>query len=101
SVGLITYMRTDSTQVATVAQAEARTVIAARFGPEYLPPSPPQYTKKVRGAQEAHEAIRPAAVARDPESLAAFLTGEQVRLYRLIWQRFLASQMAPALLDQT
>jgi DNA topoisomerase-1 len=101
SVGLITYMRTDSTQVATVAQDEARTVIAGRFGPEYVPASPPQYTKKVRGAQEAHEAIRPTAVARDPDSVAANLTSEQLRLYRLIWQRFLASQMAPALLDQT
>ena len=101
SVGLITYMRTDSTQVATVAQEEARTVIAARYGREYVPASPPQYTKKVRGAQEAHEAIRPTAVARDPDSVAPYLTGEQLRLYRLIWQRFVASQMAPAVLDQT
>ena len=101
SVGLITYMRTDSTNVATSAQAEAREVIAARYGAAYLPASPPTYTKKVRGAQEAHEAIRPTTVARDPDSLLPFLSGEQLRLYRLIWQRFLASQMAPALLDQT
>ncbi|MGI8587665.1 MAG: type I DNA topoisomerase [Chloroflexia bacterium] len=101
SVGLITYMRTDSTQVATSAQDEARTVIADRYGPDYLPSSPPLYTKKVRGAQEAHEAIRPTGPSRAPESLAAHLTGEQAKLYRLIWQRFIASQMAPAVLDQT
>ncbi|HMA35496.1 MAG TPA: type I DNA topoisomerase [Chloroflexia bacterium] len=101
AVGLITYMRTDSTQVAMSAQDEARTVIAARYGREYLPASAPQYTKKVRGAQEAHEAIRPTSPGRDPDSLTAHLTGEQLRLYRLIWQRFIASQMAPALLDQT
>jgi DNA topoisomerase-1 len=101
SVGLITYMRTDSTNVAASAQAEAREVIAARYGEAYLPPRPPTYTKKVRGAQEAHEAIRPTTVARDPDSLLPFLSGEQLRLYRLIWQRFVASQMAPALLDQT
>jgi DNA topoisomerase-1 len=101
SVGLITYMRTDSTNVAASAQAEARAVIAGRYGEAYLPPAPPQYTRKVRGAQEAHEAIRPTSVGRDPESLTPFLSGEQLRLYRLIWQRFVASQMAPAILDQT
>lgn len=101
SVGLITYMRTDSTQVATSAQEEARTTIAARFGPEYVPASPPHYTKKVRGAQEAHEAIRPTSPGRDPDSLAPYLSSEQLRLYRLVWQRFIASQMAPAVLDQT
>ncbi len=101
SVGLITYMRTDSTQVAHSAQDEARVVIAERYGPPYVPASPPQYTKKVRGAQEAHEAIRPTGPGRDPDSVSAHLTGEQLRLYRLIWQRFLASQMAPAIMDQT
>ncbi len=101
SVGLITYMRTDSTQVAHSAQDEARVVIAERYGKEYVPATPPQYTKKVRGAQEAHEAIRPTGPGRDPDSVAAHLTGEQLRLYRLIWQRFLASQMAPAIMDQT
>jgi DNA topoisomerase-1 len=101
AVGLITYMRTDSTQVASSAQEEVREVIAARFGPEYVPASPPQYTKKVRGAQEAHEAIRPTTAGRDPDSVAPYLTAEQLRLYRLIWQRFVASQMAPAVLDQT
>ena len=101
SVGLITYMRTDSTQVAHSAQDEARVVIAERYGPAYVPASPPQYTKKVRGAQEAHEAIRPTEPRRDPDSVSAHLSGEQLRLYRLIWQRFLASQMAPAIMDQT
>ncbi|MDQ2808232.1 MAG: type I DNA topoisomerase [Chloroflexota bacterium] len=101
SVGLITYMRTDSTQVAHSAQDEARVVIAERYGAAYVPASPPQYTKKVRGAQEAHEAIRPTGPGRDPDAVSAHLSGEQLRLYRLIWQRFIASQMAPAIMDQT
>ncbi|HET8628949.1 MAG TPA: type I DNA topoisomerase [Thermomicrobiales bacterium] len=101
TVGLITYMRTDSTNVATVAQAEARDVIGARFGPEFLPERPPVYARKAKGAQEAHEAIRPSSVARDPEALRPHLTSMQYRLYRLIWQRFVASQMRPALLDST
>jgi DNA topoisomerase-1 len=99
--GLITYMRTDSTNVATSAQAAARETIARRYGAEYLPERPPLYTRKAKGAQEAHEAIRPTSPQRDPASVKPFLTGYQFRLYQLIWQRFTASQMRPALLDQT
>jgi len=92
-VGLITYMRTDSTRVAPEAQAAAREVIAERFGESYLPPAPRQYASR-RGAQEAHEAIRPTSPARTPEAVATMLTDEaQVKLYRLIWSRFMASQM--------
>ncbi len=101
TTGLITYMRTDSTNVAAVAQEEARRVIADKFGPEFVPERPPVYTRKAKGAQEAHEAIRPASVARDPESVRPFLSSMQYRLYRLIWQRFVASQMRPAQLDNT
>ncbi len=101
TVGLITYMRTDSTNIAAVAQQEAREVIAAKYGPDYVPEKPPVYTRKAKGAQEAHEAIRPSGVARDPEALRPFLSNQQYRLYRLIWQRFVASQMRPALLDST
>lgn len=101
STGLITYMRTDSTNVASVAQQEARQVIAAKYGPEYVPATPPAYARKAKGAQEAHEAIRPTSAARDPESVRGFLNNDQNRLYRLIWQRFLASQMANAVFDQT
>jgi len=99
-VGLITYMRTDSTRVAAEAQAEARQVITARFGAEYAGAGG-RRGKAVKGAQEAHEAIRPTSAARDPESLAGALNREQLRLYRLIWNRFLASQMAPAEVDVT
>ena len=100
-VGLITYMRTDSLNVASVAQSEARELIGARYGADFVPESPRFYKTRAKGAQEAHEAIRPTSVSRDPDSLTPFLSGEQLRLYRLIWQRFLASQMAPAILDQT
>ncbi len=99
--GLITYMRTDSTTVAASAQQAARAVISVRFGPEYVPERTPLYTKKSKGAQEAHEAIRPTSPQRDPASVKAFLTPQQFRLYQLIWQRFIASQMRPAILDQT
>jgi len=98
-VGLITYMRTDSTAIAPVAQAEAREVIKQKFGAKFLPPSPPVYKTRAKGAQEAHEAIRPTAAHRDPESLKPFLDRDQYRLYDLIWKRFIASQMAPAILD--
>ncbi len=100
-VGLITYMRTDSTSVAASAQQEARAYIAERYGPEFLPASARQYTKKVKGAQEAHEAIRPTHVRREPESVRRFLNNDQYRLYNLIWQRMVASQMADALFDVT
>ncbi len=98
-VGLITYMRTDSVNVAEVAQREARAYIAEAHGPEFLPPSPPKYKTKARGAQEAHEAIRPTSVFRTPEKVKPYLTPEQYKLYDLIWRRFVASQMAPAIYD--
>src|SRR5436190_12553770 len=94
-------MRTDSTNVASVAQQEAREVIAARYGKEYLPDAPPVYARKSQHAQEAHEAIRPTLAARDLDSIKRYLSSDQQRLYRLIWQRFIASQMANAILDQT
>jgi DNA topoisomerase-1 len=100
-VGLITYMRTDSVSVAGSAQTEARQFILGRFGKEYLPARPPQYKTRAKGAQEAHEAIRPTSVRRQPASLQPYLTRDELRLYTLIWQRFVASQMAPAILDQT
>jgi DNA topoisomerase-1 len=99
SVGLITYMRTDSVHVAVEAQAQARTVIAARYGAAYLPPSAPIYRTRSRGAQEAHEAVRPTDPARDPEAVRQHLTTEQHKLYSLVWKRFLASQMAAAEYD--
>ncbi|MHB0859039.1 MAG: type I DNA topoisomerase [Anaerolineae bacterium] len=95
-VGLITYMRTDSTQVAPEAQQEARGLIAERWGREYLPERPPVYGSRVALAQEAHEAIRPTSVLRLPETVRPHLSAQQARLYELIWQRFLASQMNPA-----
>jgi DNA topoisomerase-1 len=97
-VGLITYMRTDSVQVSREAQAEAREVIGRRFGREYLPETPPTYKSRGR-AQEAHEAIRPSEVAREPRRLSRHLTKDQLALYRLIWERFTASQMQPAVYD--
>jgi DNA topoisomerase I len=97
--GLITYMRTDSTQVAESAQQEARTYIAEKFGADFLPSETPQYRSKSRNAQEAHEAVRPTAVIRDPKSLEEYLSRDQNRLYTLIWKRFVASQMAPAVFD--
>ena len=99
--GLITYMRTDSTNVAASAQEAALATIVSKFGPAFVPDKPPVYTRKSKGAQEAHEAIRPTAPGRDPASIKGFLSAQQFRLYQLIWQRFLASQMAPAQLDGT
>jgi len=101
SVGLITYMRTDSTAVSPLAQEEARGYIAERFGREYLPERPPHYKTRAASAQEAHEAIRPTSVRREPQAIQHYLDRDQFRLYDLIWKRFLASQMAPALFDQT
>ena len=97
-LGLITYMRTDSVQISREAQEEARRVIGERFGRAYVPESPPVYRSRGR-AQEAHEAIRPSDVARDPRGLARYLTKDQLGLYRLIWERFLASQMPAAVYD--
>ncbi|MBI2863622.1 MAG: type I DNA topoisomerase [Chloroflexi bacterium] len=101
SVGLITYMRTDSTNVAASAQAEARAYIAERYGPDFVPASPRFFTRKAKGAQEAHEAIRPTSVGREPEAIKSHLTAEQHKLYDLIWKRMVASQMAAALMDTT
>ena len=100
SVGLITYMRTDSTRVASEAQQEARSYVGEFFGAAYVPASPRQYAAK-GGAQDAHEAIRPTSVYRTPDSVAKHLSAEQLKLYRLIWQRFVASQMNPAVFDVT
>ena len=101
SVGLITYMRTDSTNVAQSALREASGYIKRKFGPEYAPKSHRFYTRKVKGAQEAHEAIRPTSIGREPQAIRGFLSSEQYRLYDLIWKRMLASQMADALFDST
>jgi DNA topoisomerase-1 len=98
-VGLITYMRTDSTNVSQQAQNEAAKFISQRYGQNFLPSKPPVYKKKSRGAQEAHEAIRPTSVLRNPNGIKKKLTRDQHRLYRLIWQRFVASQMAAAVYD--
>ncbi|UCD87726.1 MAG: type I DNA topoisomerase [Desulfobacterales bacterium] len=99
-VGLITYMRTDSTRVAEEAMHEARHLIKDEFGPEYLPPNPRIFKNKKK-AQDAHEAIRPTSVAHKPERIARFLSKDQSALYELIWQRFVASQMKSALFDRT
>jgi len=98
AVGLITYMRTDAVRVAAEAQEEARQWVRSRLGTEYLPDSPPVYRAK-KSAQEAHEAIRPTAVPREPKVLARYLSKDQLALYRLVWERFLASQMLPAVYD--
>jgi len=98
-VGLITYMRTDSVNVAEAAQKEARGYIRDRFSEKFLPERPPVYKTKAKGAQEAHEAIRPTSVWREPKAIKKYLSRDQYRLYNLIWQRFVASQMAPAIFD--
>jgi len=100
ATGLITYMRTDSTRVSAEAQAEARQLILDRFGAGYLPETPNVY-KTQKAAQEAHEAIRPTSVARDPEQIRAYLDRDQHLLYKLIWNRYVSSQMTPALLEVT
>ena len=99
--GLITYMRTDSTNVASVAQQMARDAIASKFGAEFLPERPPVYTRRSKGAQEAHEAIRPTDPRRTPEMVKGHLTGPQFKVYDLIWKRFIASQMRNAIFDAT
>ncbi len=100
-VGLITYMRTDSTYVAPEAQSAARKVILQYFGEQYLPRHPPTYKTKVKSAQEAHEAIRPTDVHRTPKQVRPFLDAKQDALYTLIWRRFVASQMAKAVYEVT
>ncbi len=97
--GLITYMRTDSTNIAKSAVEEARSFISERFGEEYLPKSAPKHKTRAKGAQEAHEAIRPTSAMRTPKSLQSDLNTSQYKLYNLIWQRFIASQMATAIYD--
>lgn len=100
SVGLITYMRTDSTRVSEDALKEVREMIGERFGPEFVPQAPNVYKSK-KDAQDAHEAIRPTSAMRSPELVAKYLAEDELKLYRLIWMRFIASQMMPALFDQT
>jgi DNA topoisomerase-1 len=99
SVGLITYMRTDSVTVAGEALDELRTLIDERYGKENLPDEPRQFTTKAKNAQEAHEAVRPTSVTRTPEDLKPHLEKDQFRLYELIWRRTVASQMSPAVFD--
>jgi DNA topoisomerase-1 len=100
AVGLITYMRTDSTRVSEAALSEARDFISAQYGAGYLPEKAVHYRSK-KDAQDAHEAIRPTDVSRTPESVSRYLSKDELKLYRLVWQRFVASQMNPAIYDQT
>lgn len=101
ATGLITYMRTDSTNVSPIAQKETREFIKNTYGADFVPSTPPQYRTRAVGAQEAHEAIRPTSVMRLPEKIKPFLSNEQFKLYQVIWQRFVASQMESAILDTT
>ncbi|MFC2071318.1 type I DNA topoisomerase [Chloroflexota bacterium] len=101
SVGLITYMRTDSTRVARAAIVEAREFISTKYGAEFVPPHARSFTRIVKGAQEAHEAIRPTRIRREPSTIKAHLNANQHKLYELIWKRMVASQMAAALFDNT
>ena len=101
SVGLITYMRTDSTHVAASAIAEVRDFIAKKYGGDFLPSKPCVFARKAKWAQEAHEAIRPTKIYREPEQIKPFLNRDQLKLYQLIWRRMVASQMSPALYDTT
>jgi DNA topoisomerase-1 len=99
TTGLITYMRTDSTNISEIARNEARQYISARYGADFVPAQAPEYKTRAVGAQEAHEAIRPTSVLRDPEKVKAALEPAMFKLYQLIWQRFVASQMESALYD--
>ncbi|SHI90252.1 type I DNA topoisomerase [Desulfofundulus thermosubterraneus] len=99
-VGLVTYIRTDSTRVAAQALTDARAYIQEKFGPEYVPEKPRQVAARGR-VQDAHEAIRPTAVEREPEAIKHYLTPDQYKLYKLIWSRFVASQMSPAIIETT
>jgi DNA topoisomerase-1 len=100
AVGLITYMRTDSTRISEDALQEARAYIAVKFGAEFLPESANIYKSK-KEAQDAHEAIRPTSMEYSPDDVAKYLAEDELKLYRLIWNRFVACQMAPAVFDQT
>ncbi|MGQ3480494.1 type I DNA topoisomerase [Paenibacillus sp. TY11] len=99
TVGLITYMRTDSTRIAASAQEEAKEIIIQKYGEAFVPETPRQYSKKAANAQDAHEAIRPTSAFRDPETVKPFMSRDQFRLYKLVWERFMASQMASAIMD--
>jgi len=100
SVGLITYMRTDSTRVAPEAIAEVREYVGKEYGPNYLPESPNTFKEK-KEAQGAHEAIRPTSAMRHPDQIKQYLKEDEFKVYKLIWQRFVASQINPAVFDQT
>ncbi|GGG80873.1 type I DNA topoisomerase [Paenibacillus radicis (ex Gao et al. 2016)] len=99
TVGLITYMRTDSTRISPIAQEEAKEYITEKYGAPFWPELPRVYTKKNSNAQDAHEAIRPTSILRDPETMKPFLSRDQFRLYKLVWERFVSSQMSSAVLD--
>lgn len=99
TVGLITYMRTDSTRVAASAQEEVKEFILEKYGKEFVPDEPRQYSKKAANSQDAHEAIRPTSAIREPDTLKPLMSRDQFRLYKLIWERFAASQMSSAILD--
>jgi len=100
-VGLITYMRTDSTNVAEIALAEVRAYIKEKYGADFVPAKPPVHKTRAVKAQEAHECIRPTSVRREPDAIKDYLDKDQYRLYQLIWKRFVASQMKPAIFDVT
>jgi DNA topoisomerase-1 len=99
TVGLITYMRTDSTRISPVAQEEAKEFIVQKYGESFYPETPRVYVRKAANAQDAHEAIRPSSVLREPDQIKDHLSRDQFRLYKLVWERFVASQMASAILD--
>jgi len=101
SVGLITYMRTDSTRVAQSAITETREFIRNKYGAQFVPPKARFFTRSVKGAQEAHEAIRPTRINREPSLVKKYLTTNQLKLYELIWKRMVASQMAAAIFENT
>ncbi|QJC52295.1 type I DNA topoisomerase [Paenibacillus albicereus] len=99
TAGLITYMRTDSTRISPVAQEEAKVYIVEKYGPEFYPEQPRVYLKKNANAQDAHEAIRPTSMEWEPDAVKEYLSRDQYRLYKLVWERFVASQMSSAVLD--
>ena len=101
TVGLITYMRTDSVRVSNDALTEVRTLIERDFGKPFMPEQPNAYKTKAQNAQEAHEAIRPSSALRTPDELRPYLQDDEFKVYKLIWQRFVASQMSAAVFDQT